>query len=477
MIALLNKKKFQFGFFAGVFFISLLVSAYTEQYYLIFIPFIILLTYQGWQYLNFLFFLLLFTLPFSFEYNFSPSLGLDLPDEPLMLMVSLLFFFYLLYASRAIDKNVLKHPVLLMLFVIMLWATVTVVFSTEKIVSIKYLLAKCWYVGAFVLAPLVVFRQKQNIRMASLLSAISMLLIAVIVLTKHGLHNFRFENISAAVSPFFRNHVNYSAMLVCMLPIFFAFYRLTPGKQKRLAVGLAIVILLGALFFSYARGAWLALAAGLISYWLIRKKYLLLTYIIVIGVLVGFLFWIKANDRYLQFSNDYKTTIFHKDFREHLVATYELKDLSTAERFYRWIAGVRMIKDRPLIGFGPNSFYYSYKSYALPGFKTWVSKNEEKSTVHNYFLLTAIEQGIPGLIFLLLLIGCLLYYAQHLYHRVYDLFYQTVSITIGVILTMILVVNFLSDLIETDKIGSLFFLCLSSLVVIDVSTKIKRESF
>jgi hypothetical protein len=36
---------------------------------------------------------------------------------------------------------------------------------------------------------------------------------------------------------------------------------------------------------------------------------------------------------------------------------------------------------------------------------------------------------------------------------------------------MILTVNFLSDLIETDKVGSLFFLCLATLVVADMNTR------
>jgi O-antigen ligase len=255
------------------------------------------------------------------------------------------------------------------------------------------------------------------------------------------------------------------------MPLFFAFYRLAPSRRQRIFIALAIIVLLTALFFSYARGAWLALAAGLATYQLIKRRYLVITYFIAIIFTVSFLFWVKSDDRYLRFSHDYNTTIFHTEFREHLIATYQLKDVSTAERFYRWIAGVRMIKDNPLTGFGPNTFYNNYKSYTVPVFKTWVSNNEDRSTVHNYFLLTTIEQGIPGLIFFLLLFGAMLYYAQHLYHRIQDVFYKTVSVTIGVILVMIAVVNFLSDLIETDKIGSLFFLCLSVLIVTDINTR------
>ncbi|MEK7225678.1 MAG: hypothetical protein AAB221_08340, partial [Bacteroidota bacterium] len=110
-----------------------------------------------------------------------------------------------------------------------------------------------------------------------------------------------------------------------------------------------------------------------------------------------------------------------------------------------------------------------------PAFKTWVSNNNDRSTVHNYFLLTVIEQGIPGLLLLLVLFGAMLHYAQYLYHRIKDPFYKTTAITTGVIITMIIVVNLLSDLVETDKIGSLFFLCLATLIVTDINTRKKSD--
>jgi len=477
VIGVLNKNKFQFGFLASVFIFSIGFAVYTEDFYLTAIPFIILLFYMGWQHPNFLFFLLLLALPFSFEYNFSSTLGTDLPDEPLMILVSILFLFLGIYSKKIISKNILSHPLLILLFISIVWSVVAVVFSSEKLISVKYLLAKSWYIGAFVLAPIIVFRKKENIKLAAVILSGSLLLIAVIALLRHSFNWFRFQNINEAVSPFFRNHVSYSAMLVCVIPIFYAFYQLNKKRKNKNLIKAAILILLIALFFSYARGAWLALVAGAITYWLIKKKFLVITYFSTIIITISFLFWIKNEDRYLQFANDYKTTIFHKDFGKHLIATYQLKDVSTAERFYRWIAGVRMIKDNWLTGYGPNTFYYNYKSYAIPTFKTWVSKNEDRSTVHNYFLLTAIESGIPGLFFLLLLLGAMLYYAQAIYHQAKDSFYKMASMTIGVIISMITVVNFLSDLIETDKIGSLFFLCLSTLIVIDINSRKSSKSF
>jgi O-antigen ligase len=100
-----------------------------------------------------------------------------------------------------------------------------------------------------------------------------------------------------------------------------------------------------------------------------------------------------------------------------------------------------------------------------------VSSNKEHSTVHNYFLLVAIEQGIPGLLFFLLVVGAGLYCAERIYDRAHDISARAAAMACGVMLVMIVVVNFLSDLIETDKVGSLFFLGLATLVSLDMNMR------
>ncbi len=471
MNSVFHNRNILFTGLAALFLIAAGFSVYTGNYLIAIAPFLFLLLYAGWQLKELVFFLLIVSLPFSVEYNFSSGLGTDLPDEPLMLLTSFLFLAYWMYKPASLPKKMIQHPLLLLLILLLAWTTVTVFFSTDKVVSIKYLLAKSWYIGAFVLCPLILFQERKLFIIAMILLTAAMLVVTLVSLYRHYLYGFSFAGINDALTPFFRNHVNYSAMLVCFVPLLIAFYKLTKKQHLRLLTGAALSVVLIALFFSYARGAWLALLAGLFTYWLIQHRLLIYAYIIALIVVITSIFWLKSGDRYLLYAHDYKTTIFHKDFNEHLVATYKLKDVSTAERFYRWIAGVRMIKDNWLTGYGPNTFYGSYKPYAVPAYKTWVSDNKDRSTVHNYFLLTIIEQGIPGLILLLLLVGTVFYYAQHLYHRVKDRLYKVTAITTGAILTMLMVVNFLSDLIETDKVGSLFFLCIAVLVVVDLNTR------
>jgi O-antigen ligase len=450
-------------FLAGV--VAAIVSS---LYWLAALPFLLLFFYFGWQQPQLIFLLLIFFLPWSVEYSINEALGTDLPDEPLMWFAAFMFAAYwLMYPSKVVSN--LRHPLVILLIFYLAWILITVPFSTNWLLSLKFLLAKGWYVGAFVFFPLLFFNNKRSIQNTALLFLGSMFIVTVVALCRHDLIGFRFADINHAVAPFFRNHVNYSAMLVCTVPVLIASYQLS--KRYRFLIVAMTIVVLTALFFSYARGAWLALVAGVFSYWLIRTEKLLTVFTIAVVLILATGFWLKNSDRYLQYAHDYKTTIFHKDFEEHLVATYKLKDVSTAERFNRWIAGVRMVKDNWLTGYGPNTFYYNYKPYAIPAFKTWVSDNKDHSTVHNYFLLTVIEQGVPGLVLLLLIIGSMMYYSQKLYERVQDKFYRVCAMACGVMLVMIIVVNFLSDLIESDKVGSLFFICLAILVAVDVNTR------
>jgi O-antigen ligase len=148
--------------------------------------------------------------------------------------------------------------------------------------------------------------------------------------------------------------------------------------------------------------------------------------------------------------------------------------LSNAERFYRWVAGAKMFAAKPITGFGPNTFYSNYKNYTVDIFKTYVSSNPEHSSVHNYFLLTALEQGFIGLFLFCALLFSMLFYTQKLYHSLHSQFYRAIALTTGVVIVMIATINCMSDMIETDKMGSLFWLSVG--VIIVLSNKLKEEN-
>jgi O-antigen ligase len=456
--------------FILLFFIAILPAIWFNEIIFFLLPFGSLLFYAGWKFPQVVFSCLLFSLPFSFEYHFISGWSMDLPDEILMLVISFLAVACFI-SSRARRKSFIVHPVVQLVMLWFLWMMICAAFSSLPMVSAKFVLAKTWYAGAFLLAPVFLLYDKEAVSRSIRVLIYALLAVVLIILVRHGLKGFSFRSVNDAVYPFFRNHVNYSAMLVCCIPFILVLYANGNNGTRKRITALVVIIILPALFFSYARGAWLALAAGLVAWWLIRKKLLFAAFIISVFISVAVLGWLASDNSYVKYAHDYRTTIFHEDFREHIRATYELKDISAAERYYRWIAAVRMAKEESGVGFGPGTFYNNYQPYTVPAFKTWVSNNPERSTAHNYFLLTAAEQGIPGVFLLLALIGSCLWYAQRLYCRCRDFFYRSIAAASGIMLVMISTLNLLSDLIETDKVGSLFFLAVSLLVIADINSR------
>jgi O-antigen ligase len=293
-------------------------------------------------------------------------------------------------------------------------------------------------------------------------------------LIRHADKGFSFESINSTLDPFFRNHVNYSALLVCLFPILLMWYCFSAKAVRKWVMSCMMVFLI-ALFFAYSRGAWLCLFTGMLIWFAVKYRFLLKLIFVSLLIAVVTLFWLIQNNNYLKFAPDFNTTTQHTDINEHLEATYTLKDMSMMERFYRWIAGFKMLNEEKMHGFGPNSFTTYYKSYTISSFKTWVSSNEERSSVHNYFLLVAIEQGIPGLVLFLALLIYMFAVAVNAYHTLQDPFERSLAMLCAVMLSMIVTLNLLSDLIETDKIGSLYFLITGLLIRLQVKVNEQKK--
>jgi O-antigen ligase len=462
-VTFIHKERSRFLLFGMLIIACLAYAVYTSEPWVCLLPLSVISLRFGWRFSDQLFIILLITLPFSFEYHFTSVLGTDVPDEFLMWLATIVFTGRLIN-NRLPARLIFRNPIAWVLILSMIWLLVATACSSEPVLSIKFLLAKTWYVAAFFLGGLMVFQSHKNLVRALVTMLSSLTIVIIIITAKHSHSGFSFASISDATFPFFRNHVNYAAMVVCLFPVVIATTVLARKKSHKIIIASVAGLFLFALVFSYSRGAWLALIAAVISVGLLRKHLLTRFYIFLLLLLSLSIVYVSSKDRYLSFAPQFRTTIFHKDFAEHLVATYKLKDVSTAERFYRWIAGARMARENWLTGFGPNSFYDHYKAYTIPAYKTWVSNNADHSTVHNYFLLTAVEQGLPGLVLLLLMFGAMLWEAESLYHRARDRFVRVSAMAAASIVIILIVLNFLSDLIETDKIGSIYFMLMAFLI-------------
>lgn len=437
---------------------------------LIVLPFGLL--FLSWLLFDFktIFFVLLIVLPVSVEVEIG-SLGTDLPSEPIVILLSLCTLFYVLKNINLVYKYA-NHKIVVMLCLLYLWGWIATLFSTDVILSVKYMLAKTWYLLGFFVLPLLLLNNKHKIQQFFWCLFIPTFISILYVLVAHGIKGFTFDTITNAVHPIYRNHVNYAVFITMFLPFIFlakSWYR--SKSVVHAFLNFSILIFLVAIYFSYTRGAWLAVGAMLAYYFILKwnlTKYVL--FILGIAVFVFLVLMLKDNN-YLKYAPNYEHTIYHDELAEHLTSTFEMEDMSTVERFYRWIAAINMAKEQPLLGVGPNNFVSNYKQYTVTAYETYISDNEEKSTVHNYFLLLLTEQGVPAVLLFVLLIIVVLLTAQNAYNGNGVNGQQYVIATTLCIIAFLLN-NTLSDLVEANKVGSLFYMCLGILINLSDKTSV-----
>ena len=125
------------GFYAfgGVTALSAWFAWITNNMLLMGLPFAILLCLLILINFRAAFLLLIFCLPLSIEYEIGSHLATDLPTEPLMLILMLAGWLYLLANPKVLPQGFVKHPILQVLYLHLLWIGVCVICSQFFVVS------------------------------------------------------------------------------------------------------------------------------------------------------------------------------------------------------------------------------------------------------------------------------------------------------------------------------------------------------
>jgi O-antigen ligase len=412
------------------------------------------------------YYVLLFTLAFSIEIPLPGGLSMDVPSEPLMLVLLACFGVSMLLGRSSVEGRFWLHPLVIIIGQGLIWAAVITLFSVDTTKSVKYLLAKTWYIVPFVFVTLAIVRRPADVWRVVACHVAGASLTGLYAFVRHAGHGFTFEGINPALLPFYKNHVIYAATLSMLLP--YALYAARRPNLRLLWRGFwwgAFSVLLVGVLLSYTRASIASLPLAVGFYFIIRMRLTRVALATAALAALGGTFYFVSQNNYMLYAPDYEKTVFYgDDFGKHLEATYNLEDLSGMERVYRWVAAARMISDRPITGSGPNTFYPEYKRYTVTSFRTYVSRNPEKSTTHNYFLLMLAEQGIPGFLIFAILVATALIMVERLYHRSRSPEHRRVVLAAGLSLCIIISHLLLNELVEVDKVGSFFYIGLALLM-------------
>ena len=457
-------KRFLPAAMGGLLLCGLIGFFYTEAWLMLLVPAGLVAAAWGIRDFRLLYLAIWFTIPFAVEVDLPGGLSTDFPAEPLMWLSCLMFLVYLFLHYKTIDLGFIFHPVFVFLIIHFFWIILTTVISTEPVISFKYTLAKSWYLLCFVVIPLVLFRKMPDYKQWAMVLVVPLIITVVIILFRHSQYGFTFSTINNAVIPIYRNHVDYACALGILLGLVWYMRYWFENKWVKRFLLLSLVLMLAGIYFSYTRAAWLCVPLSIGAYVVIR--YRLMRIAIPLALAGGFLLvaWLANDNRYISFSPNYEKTITHKNFDDLVSATYQMEDISTVERFYRWVAGWYMIQEKPVAGFGPASFYSVYHSYVDRHFTTYVSDNPEHSGMHNYYLMVAVEQGVTGLMIFLVLIIAVLLIGERTYHRMTNGPERQLLMAMLISFVCNLFVMTLNDTVETDKLGTFFFLSIAVVI-------------
>ena len=105
-------------------------------------------------------FLVPLLVPFSIPIGLAGALA-SVPAEPLLALLTLTFFFWAFFEGK-IDKNILLHPITILLALDLLWLTICTLTSTHIVYSLKRVIMRLFFVGGGYLMMSHFFKQRQR---------------------------------------------------------------------------------------------------------------------------------------------------------------------------------------------------------------------------------------------------------------------------------------------------------------------------
>ena len=465
------------GFFGILVIVSLLSAIASEVYFIAVLPVVFLLIYVSIVDFKKVFFLLLVLLPLSMELDLTGGFSTDFPAEFLMIGLTLVYLLYALQNRAQLSTNFIRHPLTILFLLHLGWTLVAMITSNSFGVSLKFMLAKTWYVTTFYFLAGRIFKNTKDFKAYLWLIFVPLVFSIIVINYKHSGYGFAFKDINKVVFPFYRNHVDYACLMALFFPIIVLSIDWYKNQWKGWLLRLGSLLILVGINYSYTRAAYVAIVLAVASYFIVRFR---LMKISLVATLLGFtlLFgYLGHNNNYLELAPDFNKAITHKDFDNLVEATFKGEDISTMERVYRWVAGFQMIKEEPLTGFGPGTFVSFYESFTLSKFSTYVSDNPERSGIHSYYFMVMVEQGIPGILIFLIFVGFILMKGEEIYHQTKDpdgKLIVMMSILCIIVIDALLLIN---DMLETDKVGPFYFIAIALIVNQDLKNKRVEQSY
>jgi putative inorganic carbon (hco3(-)) transporter len=441
-------------YIAGFFFLAAnLLFLFREDQVLNALPFVFLAAYAALFHLDKVFMIIVFFTPLSIniEEFVGGSIGLFLPTEPLLFAILLVVSFNQLLHNH-FDKEFLRHPITLIFILQLCWIFLTSITSELPLVSFKFFLTKLWFIIPIYFFGYLFFKREKNIYWFIWLYIGALAVVVIYTLTNHAMYGFDEETGHWVMFPFFKDHTSYGAILALIYPVLFGFLF---GRKNNALVQMTLVFLIllfgFGIIMSYTRAAWLSLLAAGTVYLLIRFR-IRFRYLLALGAVALVyvaLSWTQIMHTLEKNNAEHATE--NMDERIESMANITT-DASNLERINRWGSAVRLWYERPTLGWGPGTYAMVYAPYQLASGKTIISTNSgNRGNAHSEYLGPLSEQGWPGMLLMIVLVGYIMYTGITLYIRMPAGEMRMIVLVLVLGLVTYFVHGILNNYLDTDK--------------------------
>lgn len=394
----------------GLFVLVNMAFLATDRYWLTLLPVALLLIWAAVASADKLLLFVVFATPLSINLEELElgGIGISLPTEPLLVGLMLLFLLKASLERGLIATAVWRHPITVIIVAQLLWMAACILPSEMPVVSIKYLLARLWFVISLYFMASRLFNDERNIHRTFWLFVAGMAVVIVYTLVHHAQYRFAHDPAHWVMSPFFKDHTSYGAAIAFFIPFLVAALGMQGySRTRRGSALLLLAVFTAGLVFSFTRAAWLSLAGALGVLLVLRLR-------IPVGALALLLLtgggvYLANHDR-IMLALERNREESSDDLQEHVRSISNISsDASNLERINRWNSAIRMWKERPVFGWGPGTYMFQYAPFQASEDRTIISTNfGSQGNAHSEYLGPLSEQGLPGglLMVLLVLVTC-----------------------------------------------------------------------
>ncbi len=403
------------------------------------------------------------------------KLDLSVPTEPVLAGIMLLFILNEIH-SGFIHKKIWRHPVTIVLLLQFLWAIITTITSEMPLVSIKFIVAKLWFVTTayFLLAHL--FRERKTLFQSIWLYIIPFSLVIIYTIINHAANGLTEDAADWVVKPFFNDHTSYGAMLAMYIPFLvgFVFLKNIPGYIRLFTVCILLLFLL-AIVLSYTRAAWISIAAAMVVG---VTLFLRIRFSVLLSIVAGLVVVVMIFQTDIAIMLSSNRTDSTGDFTENVQSISNIStDASNVERINRWNSALRMFSERPVFGFGPGTYSFQYAPYQKSSERTIISTNAGTAgNAHSEYLGPLSEQGILGLLFMGALIIVIYSTGYRVVYKVKERNLKIIAVCSVLGLSTYILHGFLNNFLDTDKAAIPFWGLTAILVSLDSFYEPEKET-